>query len=144
VIICLPWSGRGLTEAQLWLKEKLSVKRWEKFRFLESRGLLCLTLVAVLAVLPFTIRPKRELKIGRKEAGFWIKNNTTSKPLIYTHLGQVNYYAGGNLILLERKAISYDELIRRAEKEGADFLVISDNSIEDICPKFSNLENRRI
>ena len=139
VVLCLVWSGRGLIEVLLWLQEEISSKRWKKICFLESRGLLSLTLITVLAVLPFTIHPQGTGKIGRKEAGLWIKNNSPSQPSIYTNMVRVNYYAGGKLIFLKEEAVSYAELIRRAEKEGADFLVISDKSIEDICPDFSEL-----
>jgi 4-amino-4-deoxy-L-arabinose transferase-like glycosyltransferase len=136
VVLCLVWSGRGFTETYVWLRQKLSSKRWEKVRFLESRGLLCLTLITVIAILPSTIHPSRKGKIARKEAGLWVKNNSASKPPIYTDMVQVNHYAGGQWIPLRDVDLSYDELISRAEKTGADFLVLSEEHIERICPTF--------
>jgi 4-amino-4-deoxy-L-arabinose transferase-like glycosyltransferase len=140
VVLCLVWSGRGLMEIHLWLREKISSKRWEKVRFLESRGLLCLTLITVIAILPSTIHPSRKGKIVRKEAGLWIKNNSTSNPPIYTDMVQVNHYAGGQWIPLKEVGLSYDELVSRAEKKGADFLVLSEEHIERICPRFFEMQ----
>ena len=127
-------------EIHLWLREKISSKRWEKVRFLESRGLLCLTLITVIAILPSTIHPSRKGKIVRKEAGLWIKNNSTSNPPIYTDMVQVNHYAGGQWIPLKEVGLSYDELVSRAEKKGADFLVLSEEHIERICPRFFEMQ----
>jgi hypothetical protein len=125
--------------SHLWLWEKISSKRWEKVRFLESKGLLCLTLITVLAILPSTIHPSREGKIVRKEIGLWIKNNSPSKPRIYTDLVQVNHYAGGQWIR-PKMGLSYDELISSAGKAGADFLILSEGNIELICPGFFEMQ----
>jgi 4-amino-4-deoxy-L-arabinose transferase-like glycosyltransferase len=138
-VLCLVWSGRGLMVSHLWLWEKISSKRWEKVRFLESKGLLCLTLITVLAILPSTIHPSREGKIVRKEIGLWIKNNSPSKPRIYTDLVQVNHYAGGQWIR-PKMGLSYDELISSAGKAGADFLILSEGNIELICPGFFEMQ----
>jgi 4-amino-4-deoxy-L-arabinose transferase-like glycosyltransferase len=140
VALCLVWSGRGLMESYLWLREKISSKRWEKVRFLESRGLLGFTLITIIAVLPFNIHSSGEGRIARKEAGLWIKNNSTSKPPIYTDMVLVNHYAGGQWIPLREAGLSYDELVNRAEKTGADFLVLSEEHIERICPRFFEMQ----
>jgi 4-amino-4-deoxy-L-arabinose transferase-like glycosyltransferase len=140
VVLCLVWSGRGLMETHLWLREKISSKRWEKARFLESRGLLCLTLITVIAILPSAIHPSRKGKIARKEAGLWIKNHSASKPPIFTDMVQVNHYAGGQWVPLRKVGLSYDELVSKAEKAGADFLVLSEEHIERICPGFFEMQ----
>jgi 4-amino-4-deoxy-L-arabinose transferase-like glycosyltransferase len=140
VVLCLVWSGRGLMESYLWLREKISSKGWEKVRFLESKGLLCLTLITVVAILPSTIHPSRKGKIARKEVGLWIKNNSSPKALIYTDMVQVNHYAGGRWIPLEEVGLSYDDLISRAKKAGAGFLVLSEEHIERICPRFFEMQ----
>jgi len=140
VVLCLVWSGRGFTESYVWLQQKISSKRWEKVRFLESRGLLCLTLITVIIILPSTIHPSRKGKIIRKEAGLWIKNNSASKPPVYTDMVQVNHYAGGRWIPLRELGLSYDELVSRAGKAGADFLVLSEENIERICPGFFEMQ----
>jgi 4-amino-4-deoxy-L-arabinose transferase-like glycosyltransferase len=141
-VLCLVWSGRGFMESHLWLREKISSKRWEKVRFLEANGLLCLALITVIAILPSTMHSSRKGKIVRKEAGLWIKHNSTSKPPIYTDLVQVNHYAGGQWIPLREVGLSYDELVSRAGKAGADFLVLSEGNIERICPGFFAMQRQ--
>jgi len=73
-------------------------------------------------------------KRGRKEAGLWIKNNNTSSPSIFTDMVRVNYYVGGRMIFMREKGVLYGEIMERARREGADYLVISDQRIESICP----------
>jgi 4-amino-4-deoxy-L-arabinose transferase-like glycosyltransferase len=136
VILCLPWSGSGLAEVQRWLEEKLSTRRWEKARFITAYGFIPLILVVAFTVLPITIQPQREGKLGRKEAGLWIKNNSVPGPLIYTNMVRVNYYAEGKLIFLKEESIQYRKMVERAKKEDADFLVISEKTIKVICPEF--------
>jgi len=51
-------------------------------------------------------------------------------------MARVNYYAGGRIILLGEDKIPYPEIVERARKEGADFLVVSSQKIKSICPGF--------
>jgi 4-amino-4-deoxy-L-arabinose transferase-like glycosyltransferase len=136
VTLCLPWSGKGLAEVQRWFEEKISTQKWEKVRFITASGLIPLILVVAFTVLPITIQPQRKGKLGRKEAGLWIKNNSMPGSLVYTNMVRVNYYAEGRLIFLKEESIPYREMIERAKKGKADFLVISDKTIKVICPEF--------
>jgi 4-amino-4-deoxy-L-arabinose transferase-like glycosyltransferase len=136
VTLCLPWSGRGLAEARRWFEEKISAQKWEKVRLITAGGFIPLILLVAFTVLPITIQPQREGKLGRKEAGLWIKNNSMPSPLIYTNMVRVNYYAEGKLILLKEENIQYKEMIDKAKKGKANFLVISDKTIKVLCPEF--------
>lgn len=136
VVLCLVWSGEGLAEVQRWLGERISAKRWEKFRFITAKGFVALTVAVAFIILPVTIQPQREGRLGRKEAGLWIKKNSIPSPLIYTDMFRVNYYAEGRLIFLKEENIQYREIIETAIREKADFLVISDRNIKVICPAF--------
>jgi 4-amino-4-deoxy-L-arabinose transferase-like glycosyltransferase len=137
--ICLIWSGRGLLELHHWLQQRAFWGKWGKIHITATKGMVFLTVMAVVIVLPTTIHPQRAGKQGRKEAGLWIKNHSISKPLIYTDMVRVNYYAGGRMILLRQEKISYPKIVERARREGADFLVISGKRIESICPGFFKL-----
>jgi len=136
VALCLLWSGRGLLEVHHWLQQRAASGKWGKIHFTASKGMVLLTVMTVVIVLPMTIHPHRAGKQGRKEAGLWIKNNSTYSPSIYTDMARVNYYAGGRIILLKEEKILYSEIVERARRKGADFLVISDEKIESICPGF--------
>jgi 4-amino-4-deoxy-L-arabinose transferase-like glycosyltransferase len=136
VALSVIWGGRGLLELHGWLQGRTFWGKWEGIRIRAATGMLILTAMTVAIVLPMTIHPQRAGKQGRKEAGLWIKNHSTSSPSIYTDMVRVNYYAGGRMILLGEEKISYPEIVERARREGADFLVISDKKIESICPRF--------
>ena len=136
VVLCLIWSGRGLLELHQLLIQRVSSEKLKKIHFTKTKGMVFLTLLIVVIILPITIHPQRAEKQGRKEAGLWIKNHSMSKPSIYTDMTRVNYYAGGKMIFLEDEKILYHEIMERARSEGADFFVISDKKIECICPGF--------
>jgi hypothetical protein len=96
-------------------------------------------MITIIIILPFTLQSQRANKMGRKEAGLWIKDHGTSSPLIYSDLIRVKYYAGGRILLLGNRKISYGEMVEKARKEGADYLVVSTRKIESICPGFFGL-----
>jgi 4-amino-4-deoxy-L-arabinose transferase-like glycosyltransferase len=137
VALCLIWSGRGLREFHHWLLRRISWEKWGKMTIRPERVMVILTAVIAIIVLPMTISPQRAEKRGRKEAGLWIKNNSISSPSIFTDMVRVNHYAGGRLIFLGEEGVSYGEILERARREGADYLVMSDRKIESICPGFS-------
>jgi 4-amino-4-deoxy-L-arabinose transferase-like glycosyltransferase len=137
VVLCLIWNGRGLRELSHWVLRRVSWEKWGKMTIKPERVMVILTAVIAIIVLPMTISPQRAEKRGRKEAGLWIKNNSTSRPSIFTDMVRVNHYAGGRLIFLGEEGTSYGEILERARREGADYLVMSDRKIESICPGFS-------
>ena len=104
-----------------------------------ERGLVILTVIVLVVVLPMTVSPQRAQKRGRKEAGLWIKDNSASSPSVFTDMVRVNYYAGGRMILLGNERIPYRLMVEKARREGADYLVVSTRSIESICPGFFRL-----
>ncbi len=136
VALCLIWSGEGLLELHHWLLQRVSSEKLGKIHYTKTKGMVFLTVVIVVIILPFTIHPQRVKKQGRKEAGLWIKNHSISKPSIYTDMTRVNYYAGGRMILLGEEKIPYPEIVERARRQGADFFVINDRRIESLCPGF--------
>lgn len=136
VALCLIWSGRGLLELHHWLFKRISSETLEKIHISAAKGVVVLTAMTVVIILPVTIHPQREEKQGRKEAGLWIRSNSPSRPSIYTHMVRVNYYAGGRIIFLAEEKIRYPDLLERARSKGSDFLVISEEGIESICPEF--------
>ncbi len=133
VALCLVWSGKGLLELHRWLQGRTF---WAKIRVRAATGMVLLTAMTAVIILPTTIHPQRAAKQGRKEAGLWIRNNSVSNPSVYTHMVRVNYYAGGRMILLGGEEIPYHEIVERARREGADFVAVSDQRIESICPGF--------
>lgn len=136
VALCLIWSGRGLLALHHWLLQRISWEQWRKITIRPEKGLVILTMVVLVIVLPMTVSPQRAQKRGRKEAGLWIKDNSASSPSVFTDMVRVNYYAGGRIIFLGEEGVPYGEIVERARRERADYLVISDRKIESICPGF--------
>ena len=136
VALCLIWSGRGILELLHWLLQRVSSEKLAKIHITATKGMVLLTVMTVVIILPATIHPQRAEKRGRKEAGLWIKNNSASRPSVYTDMVRVNYYAGGRMIFLGEEKILYPEIVERARREGAEFLIVSNKKIESICPGF--------
>jgi 4-amino-4-deoxy-L-arabinose transferase-like glycosyltransferase len=139
VALSLLWSGRGLLEVHQMILQRFSSGKLGKIDFRATRGMILLTVMTVVIILPVTLQAQRAKKLGRKEAGLWIKNQSTSPPSIYTDMVRVNYYAGGRMIFLREEAISYRDIVERAGRRGADFLVVRERKIESICPGFFTL-----
>jgi len=136
VALCLIWSGRGILELLHWLLQRVSSEKLGKIHITATKGMVLLTVMTVVIILPATIHPQRAEKRGRKEAGLWIKNNSASRPSVCTDMVRVNYYAGGRMIFLGEEKILYPEIVERARREGAEFLIVSNKKIESICPGF--------
>jgi len=136
VALCLIWSGRGLRELHQWLLQRVSPEKLAKIHITGTRGMAILTVMTVAIILPMSIHPQRAEKQGEKEAGLWIKNHSISSPSVYTDMVRINYYAGGTLVFLKDERILYNEIMETARGEGANFLVISEEGIESICPGF--------
>jgi 4-amino-4-deoxy-L-arabinose transferase-like glycosyltransferase len=136
VALCLIWSGRGLRELHHWLLQRVPSGRLGKINITATRGIVLLTAMTVVIILPMSIHPQRAGKQGEKEAGLWIKKHSISSPTVYTDMVRVNYYAGGTLVFLKDERILYDEIIKRARTTEADFLVIRGEKIESLCPGF--------
>ncbi len=139
VALCLIWSGRGLRELHQWLLQRVSPEKLAKMNITATRGMAILTVLTVAIILPMSIHPQRAEKQGEKEAGLWIKSHSISSPSVYTDMVRINYYAGGTLVFLKDERILYNEIMEMARREGADFLVISEEGIESICPGFFKL-----
>jgi 4-amino-4-deoxy-L-arabinose transferase-like glycosyltransferase len=139
VALCLIWSGRGLLEFRHWLFQRVFSGKLGRIHLTATKGIVIMTVISAIIILPMTIRPQRAAKQGRKEAGLWIRSNSASSPSVYTYMVRVNYYAGGKMVFLGEKKIRYPELVEMARSKLADYLVISEERIESICPGFFEL-----
>lgn len=64
------------------------------------RNLWILVLISVLIMLPKTLEPIRVEGIKWKEAGLWIKNNSSGRPRVMSRNNRVAFYADGRDVLL--------------------------------------------
>ncbi len=125
VVVSFFWMGMGILEIRGriygWM---ISGKNGSRSPNLSRNILIIILAVIILGILPKTLKPQREDKLGHKIAGTWIKEHSLIEvPVIATNLPRVSYYAEGKLIRLSK--ISPDE-IDSLKKMKANFLVIGD------------------
>ncbi|MBW2040376.1 MAG: glycosyltransferase family 39 protein, partial [Deltaproteobacteria bacterium] len=58
-------------------------------------------IVLLLAILPLSFKPQRLDKIGRKEVGIWLREQSLSPSLILTNIPRVAYYAEGDYLFID-------------------------------------------
>jgi 4-amino-4-deoxy-L-arabinose transferase-like glycosyltransferase len=115
------WAGFGFVK----IREVLDW-RFPRYRRL-TIGILVIVLLA--SILPVSLKPQRLDKIGRKEAGVWLREHTVTPSLILTDDPRVAYYAGGRYLLIPPEARP-EEIVEQGEKKKADYLVIEGKGAE--------------
>jgi 4-amino-4-deoxy-L-arabinose transferase-like glycosyltransferase len=125
------WAGFGL------------VKIWElidrKFTKYPKRNAFLIIMVLLITSIPFTLQPQRLDKIGRKEVGLWLWEQSFSSPVIMTNIPRVAYYAGGKYESIPL-GIPTEKIVQRAKWKKADYLVIEEkgNSLSQALIHFEN------
>ncbi len=109
------WAGFGFVK--IW---QLIDRRFTRYPRL-TIGIL--VMILLVSILPATLKPQRLDKVGYKEAGLWLLGQAPSTPLILTDDPRVAYYAGGTYLLIPSGA-NAEEIVKKGEKEKADYLVI--------------------
>jgi hypothetical protein len=115
------WAGFGFVK----IREVLD-RRFTRYPRLTT-GILVIVLLAT--ILPVSLQPQRLDKIGRKEAGVWLREHTVTPSLILTDDPRVAYYAGGRYLLFPPEARP-EEVVEQGEREKADYLVIEGKGAE--------------
>jgi hypothetical protein len=114
------WAGFGFVK----LRELLD-RRFTRYPMVNATILI---MVLLIASIPFALQPQRLDKIGRKEAGLWLREQVLSPPLILTDDPRVAYYAGGEYVLIPPKATA-DKIVQRGKWKKADYLVIEEKGV---------------
>jgi hypothetical protein len=115
VFLLYLWAGFGFVKIR-----ELIERRFTRYPRLAA---VVPIIILLGAMLPFSLQPQRLDKIGRKEAGLWLRKQVLSPPLIVTDDPRVAYYAGGEYVLIPPKATP-EEIIEKGRKEKAGYLVI--------------------
>jgi hypothetical protein len=109
------WAGFGFVKIR-----ELVDRRFTRYPRLT---IVMLVVILLVTILPVSLKPQRLDKIGYKEAGLWLRKQAPSPPLILTDDPRVAYYAGGTYALIPPEATP-EQIVEKAEKEKADYLVI--------------------
>jgi 4-amino-4-deoxy-L-arabinose transferase-like glycosyltransferase len=94
ILLSYLWAGVGVVEIQEKVMGKLHLS--------QQKLTLGLSILIFLVFLTSFVKPYRVEKLGIKTIGFWIKNQEIGKPLILTDAYRVAYYAGGDLLVMDK------------------------------------------
>ena len=131
------WAGFGFVKIGEWIQRK-----FERYPRLAA----VIPAVILLGVmLPFCLQPQRLNKIGRKEVGLWLREQSLSSPLIMTNIPRLVYYAGGEYLPLPPQALP-ESIVNEGERKGADYLIIEEKGREnaDAFASFEREEDLRL
>jgi len=122
IFLLYVWAGFGFAK----------IAEWVQRRFARYPGLAAVIPVIIIlgAMLAFCLQPQRLDKIGRKEVGLWLREQSLSSPLIITNIPRVAYYAGGEYLPMPPKATP-QRIVRAGKKKGADYLVMEEKGQEN-------------
>ena len=125
--LSLFWAGIGASEIQKCLK-RIRISNPEKLFFL-------LILLILLIQLPQSLKPERGHRLGQREVGLWLKQNTPKGAVIMSNSPFEAFYAEREFILLPpgisrlgTPGKSYREIIRFAREKGVNYILTNKNT----------------
>ena len=131
------WAGFGFTK--LW---DLLDRRFTKYPRLTA---VIYILILLGPMVPFILQPQRLDKIGRKEVGLWLREQSLSSPVIMTNIPRVAYYAGGKYEYIPPD-IPSEEIVKLYRFKKSDYLIIEEkgNSLSQSLAPFENKGDLRL
>ncbi len=123
------WAGAGAVEIQ--------DKVVRRVHFSPNRVTTGLFVLIFIVFLPVLLHPYRVEKLGRKAIGLWIRHQEIGKPLIMTDAHLVAYYAGGELLIMDK--LNYEKNIREARADGIKYIVAEEKNIKRDYPQLIEL-----
>ena len=129
VPLSLFWAGTGILEMKRIL-EKIKISNPEKAIFL-------FVILVILIQLPQSLTPERRHRVGQKEVGLWLKQNTPPDAIIMSNSPQETFYADREFMMLPKGGSppgdpgkSFEETIRYAKSKGVRYILINKNTQE--------------
>lgn len=136
VVPSLIWSGVGFVELRerigLWMKKtdchlKEHARRW-------LTPLLLVIICVPLLLMAWA--PHRKEKLELKEVGLWLKEHRYHNSVIVgqREFSRLAFYADAKFVEVPKRP--YDDIITFARKNGANLLIINQNTINHFSPRF--------
>jgi hypothetical protein len=129
VPLSLFWAGTGILEMKRIL-EKIKISNPEKAIFL-------FVILVILIQLPQSLTPERRHRVGQKEVGLWLKQNTPPDAIIMSNSPQETFYADREFMMLplgismhRHHGKSYNEIIHYAKAKGVRYILVNKNTHE--------------
>ncbi len=140
--------GIGVCTIGTWIHERFQIDRLKSgFRgLLRSAWIVQLIILVIVvgALLPKTLKSQGVDKLGVKEVGQWIRENSDKpSPAILSHSARDAYYAGGRHIQMGSRSIG--GALSRARAKKADYILITHKEYKAIEKKLQqSLKNKQI
>jgi len=136
--------GIGVCTIGTWIHERFQIDRLKSgFRELSRSAWivqLIILVVVVGALLPKTLKSQGVDKLGVKEVGQWIRENSDKpSPAILSASARNAYYAGGRHVQMG----SVGDALSRARAEKADYILITHKEYKAIEKKLQQFLNNR-
>jgi 4-amino-4-deoxy-L-arabinose transferase-like glycosyltransferase len=125
VLYLLPFSGAGLAGILVWLRRRLP-----NFRWLPA---IVLTITTV-ATIPSSVLRSPERGAIMREGGAWIRNHSSSSPVVVTDSAKVSYHAGAERVPFPG---DYSQAERQAHAQEAQWIALYAEQADD---RFSHLQ----
>jgi 4-amino-4-deoxy-L-arabinose transferase-like glycosyltransferase len=129
ILLSYLWAGVGVVEIQEKVMGNLHLS--------QQKLTLGLSILIFLVFLPIFVKPYRVEKLGTKQIGFWIKNQEIGKPLILTDVHRVAYYAGGDLLVMDK--LNYRKSVFEAKEKGVKYIVVKEKNMKEYSPDLIEL-----
>lgn len=130
VALSLSWMGMGFFIIYDKIANWIEMRRPGLHPNIHQKVFVVLIIILFASILPKTLKCVRSEKIGRKEAGLWIKGDMKTKPTIITSMPRVAYYAHGELIYVPGH--SPPDLYKTVEEKGCDYFVFSEKNLKPL------------
>ena len=108
-----------------------------KLHLSQQKLTLGLSILIFLVFLTSFVKPYRVEKLGTKQIGFWIKNQEIGTPLILTDAHRVAYYAGGDLLVMDK--LNYRKNVFEAKEKGVKYIVVKEKNMKEYFPDLIEL-----
>ena len=130
VPLSLFWAGTGILEIKRYLEKIIKISNPEKAIFL-------FVILVILIQLPQSLTPERRHRVGQKEVGLWLKQNTPPDAIIMSNSPQETFYADREFMMLplgismhRHHGKSYNEIIHYAKAKGVRYILVDKNTHE--------------
>ena len=128
VALSLSWMGMGFFIIYDKIANWIEMRRPCQLPNIHQKVFVLLIIILFASILPKTLKGVRSEKIGRKEAGLWIKGDMKTKPTIITSMPRVAYYSNGDLIYVPMCSLS--DLSKIVLEKRCDYLVYNEKDMQ--------------
>ncbi len=141
--IFMLWAARGWLGLEAWgvgsVSQVLGWKHDNPRRKLAVQVAIAILVLAPVAALGLWSVAQTDYPVQYKQAGEWLKDHGGDGSRIMSRESSTAYYAGGTLVMLPYA--SMQQVLDYGHRQHADFLVISQQQVDQLRPQLKDLMN---